>query len=396
MDGFDAQILDYLNARGSAEGLKQALGVLTIPVGSSPSKINSNIIVSDVTGDLTPDVVMDLIVLPAGDDAFLPYGAVFVYACSEGRFLSSFKADLSYIGVGASLAYDGIRAVSDMNLNGVPEIIFSFVDNCGTHLNCTRPFRIVEWDGMEFKDLIHGRHLYTGEIYTSAYVYNGDGVIRDTNGDGYLELTLTNGIEHYYPDSGPDRERTEIWAWNGSAFTLVRWEHTPPVYRIHAVWDGDDASRFGAYTRALAFYQQAIFDEKLLGWSAGQYWRPASETWFWQDYTPPPPDPDERSRLSAYARYRILLLHTVQGNLLEAQVVYDTLQQKYPVGSIGDQYAALATVFWETYNTSPSLAAACNKAVAHADAHAKEILSPLGYDVYYQRSYTPEDICPFK
>ena len=41
----------------------------------------------------------------------------------------------------------------------------------------------------------------------------------------------------------------------------------PPKYRFQAVYDGDDASRFGEYDRALALYQQAVFDEALLGWN---------------------------------------------------------------------------------------------------------------------------------
>ena len=79
----------------------------------------------------------------------------------------------------------------------------------------------------------------------------------------------------------------------------------------------------------------------------------------------------------------------------EAQIVYDTLQQKFPSGTIGSQYASLAVVFWEEMNTSGDITAACAKAIEFAEDHPEEILSPLGYDVYSRRSYEPEDICTF-
>jgi len=112
----------------------------------------------------------------------------------------------------------------------------------------------------------------------------------------------------------------------------------------------------------------------------------------------PTPDPDERPRLSAYARYRIMLLHIVQGSMPEAQVVYETLQDEFPARAVGHQYAELATVFWEGYNASEDIAAACGKAIEYASAHADEVLTPLGSGFYGsgQRDYAPEDICSLR
>jgi hypothetical protein len=182
------------------------------------------------------------------------------------------------------------------------------------------------------------------------------------------------------------------------------------VYRLHAIWDGDDASRLGDYAEALALYQRAIFDESLLGW-----WNPIRAPLL-EDYAvPPPPEPDERPRLSAYARYRIVLLHVVQGNLREAQIAYDTLQSRFAADSVGHQYAELARVYWEEYDSSHDVGSACDKAIEHTrtaetatldtigqssttlegvrSAVLQDILAPI-----YSPShpYAPEDICPFK
>ena len=122
-------------------------------------------------------------------------------------------------------------------------------------------------------------------------------------------MVLTNGLGEAYPELGPQRARTDFWEWNGEGFVLARWEYTRPVFRIHAIWDGDDATWFGEYDRALAFYQDAVFNEQLVGWSLGRLW-PDS---FYGGQPTPPPDPAERDRLNAYGRYRIVLLQAVQG-----------------------------------------------------------------------------------
>ena len=143
----------------------------------------------------------------------------------------------------------------------------------------------------------------------------------------------------------------------------------------------------------MAFYQQGVFDTELPGWASGQLW-PDRE---YGDAPTPTPDPEEDPRLSAYGRYRIMLLHAVQGFQQEAQIVYDTLQEKFPDGTLGSQYAELARVFWAEYSSSGDVESACAEAVAFAEAQSSTILRPLGKAFYGsgQREYNPEDICPF-
>jgi hypothetical protein len=151
---------------------------------------------------------------------------------------------------------------------------------------------------------------------------------------------------------------------------------------------------FGDYEAALAFYQQAVFDEELIGWSQGRLW-PDRE---YGGNPTPTPDPEERPRINAYGRYRIMLLHAVQGFQSPAQVVLDTLQEKFPAGTVGHPYAELAAVFWMEYSGSGDVGLACDKSIAYAADHPRETLVFLGRSFYGsgQREYAPEDICPFR
>ena len=151
------------------------------------------------------------------------------------------------------------------------------------------------------------------------------------------------------------------------------------------------------------FYQQAIFDEKLNWWSdARRDYLTALSCQSVGAEVPPAPTPDinERLILSAYSRYRILLLHAVRGYQPEAQTVYDALQEKFPSEVIGHSYAELASVFWNEYLAGNNTGAACVKALQYAVTHEDEVLLPLGGAFYKTwdryNEYKSGDICPFK
>ncbi|MFQ5410480.1 MAG: hypothetical protein ACE5FI_18890, partial [Anaerolineales bacterium] len=379
-------IRDYLNARGGAESLQAALGG---PFASKDELLpaRAQVFTTDVTGDAAPEVVVDFGLFVSDENID---GELFVFTCQDGQYEAIAAEPLLGYVLSDDWPDPGVRAIQDMNGNGKAEIVSSSVVIVGTHANFTRLFQIIEWDGSQFTDLIQG-----GDNQPNvADVFNGDGAIRDIDGDGILELELTHGVGRGPEVSALERSRTDVWAWDGAAFTLADTRAAaPPVFRIQALWDGDAAKLRGEYDSALADYQQAVFDEELLGWSAG---RIASDAAYEGGATPVP-DSDEWPRLAAYGRYRILLLHAAQGYLPEAQTVYDTLQEKFPEGTVGSAYAALATAFWDEFSAQDDIAAACEAAIDYAAAHADQILAPLGSDFYGfgQPDYAPEDLCPF-
>jgi hypothetical protein len=256
-----------------------------------------------------------------------------------------------------------------------------------------REHQILEWDGSHFAELVPAL-----DGFSPASSFDRPGRIEDVEGDGLLELLLPQAIVPEYPDSGPQRMRTDTWGWNGTAFELMRSDFEEPTYRFQAVQDGDQATRLAEFDRALALYLRAIAGTDLLGWSRGRLW---PDIWYSVSGGPsatPTPDLDESIRLGAYGRYRILLIHAARGNVAEALAVYDDLQQMFPAGSPGHPYARLATAFWESSQSGASVEDGCRSAIEYAAGHAGDVLEPLGSGFYgwFNRDYTPQDICPFQ
>jgi hypothetical protein len=226
--------------------------------------------------------------------------------------------------------------------------------------------------------------------------------ITDIDGNGTKELVLKD----YGPagfdiivNFGPWRGKRVVFTWDGLHFLLSFVEMDPPEYRFQALQDADRFFLMGDYDRALGYYQNVIFSKGLEWWSEERkdYERQTYYASLLEPPTPIPPDPDpnEYPTLAAYARYRILLLHLTLGWESDAKVIYDSLQQKFPQGVTGHQYASLATTLWSSYQRSGDLAAACSEVIEYVDGHQDEILYPLNpYHYGQSHRYTPEDICP--
>ncbi len=388
VEGFEPQILAFLNAGGAPESLREVLSELSLTDdGGIVWRAWAQAVAVDVTGNTTADVVVSLSFAVEGQYAD---GALFVFSCQDQAYQGGLVTPLGGQLLSIGGPDPGIRVIQDMNANGVAEIVLSYIEVIGTHSNYTRLFRILEWDGSQFVDLVQSDSVPSD----TAAVQNGDGAVYDTNGNRNLELVLTNGVGQGYEDGGPQRERTEFWTWNGYAFRLARSEYEPPVYRFQAVQDGDDSALAGRFEQALDFYEQAIFDDGLLGWSQGQFWPEAAHA----DTPTPTPDPDERSRLSAYALYRTMLVHVLTDAMEDAQIAFEELQGQFPEGISGHQYAELAKAFWEEYSARADVGRACVRAAEYADAHTDEVLVPLGssYYGYLNRNLTAQDVCPFE
>ncbi|OGO31193.1 MAG: hypothetical protein A2136_09830 [Chloroflexi bacterium RBG_16_54_11] len=293
-----------------------------------------------------------------------------------------------------------------MNLDGIPEII---TNEQSGHMNVSHSVMILEWEGHQFESIIQGESYAEGKHFNVAFM---DGVtevsIRDIDDNKTLELILnSNGLfegTYAYISGAPWRKETHIYSWNGELFVLYRVEFSPPDYRFQAVQDGDRASLVGDYDLALGFYQEAILSDELDWWS--------NDRWDYEirsklAHTTPVPTPildfREYPNLAAYASYRILLLHVVQGSLHEAEIVFNMLKEKFMLGQPGFTYVELATSFWNEFQTSSNIGQACAKAIEYASMHPFELLSYLGNGEYARTyygdqslEYQPEDICPLR
>jgi len=160
----------------------------------------------------------------------------------------------------------------------------------------------------------------------------------------------------------------------------------------------------GRYDLALDSYQQAISSDQLDWWSPEKAQQLRFQIWAHNNPTPEPTptdlpvDPNEYYILAAYSRFRIMLLNLVQGDVIEAEAVYNQLQQLFPPGQPGSAYAELAESFWIAYQNTYELSLACSQAVAYARANPQTILEPIGGFAHGFQSffYKAEDICPIK
>jgi hypothetical protein len=211
---FEPQILAYLNARGDAQGLEATLNRLVLDNDGEAWNAASHVHTADVTGDAVPEVVVDLLFYVEGQYAD---GALFVFRCQDRKYVGG-----AVMYIGGQLFPDRepepvVRAIQDMNGDGTPEIVLAYITIIGTHANYARAFQILEWNGGRFVDLIRS----DGSYAHAAEVFNGDGVICDTDGDGIFELELTHGVGRGPDASTPDQACTDVWAWNGEAFILA-------------------------------------------------------------------------------------------------------------------------------------------------------------------------------
>jgi hypothetical protein len=328
-------------------------------------------------------------------DLMFATGFLYIFGCQDGEYQSLYVQD----DVTGYLWPFGLASITDGNRNGIPEI--TLVTNWWSQGG--RDFEIYEWDGTNFRHILvpdPSEYPLAGEIFIEA---TGSLYFEDIDGDYIKEVVAERGIPVWstYWDGLPWRYETNYYKWDGLNYVFSKREFDAPTYRFQAVQDGDRFSLAGNYNLALAMYQEAIFSDELEWWSPERQanLREVWEVEFGDDPTPTPvpSDPDEYYYLAAYSRYRIMLLHILQGWMDEAEVVYNTLQDKFPEEQVGHQFAEMATIFWHEYQETQDIPQACSLAIDYVDTHS-EILFYLG-DRHHGdqgKRYTPMDICPFE
>lgn len=309
--------------------------------------------------DLTGDGVDEIIV-----NAILENGSFWeVLGCHEGQYqdmVNLLETTPRYL-----------RFVVDLNGNRLPEIV-SYVQTQPKNVP-TFEFYIQEWDGQVFHELMDnsrftevGLRLPKDVTDWSRAISRASVTTRDVNGDGLYELVITGGLVSLTStcETRFEREFVETWTWYGDSFQLLDRTYIPPIYRFQRAADGDLAFALGNLEVALTAYQDVLFDNNL--YSQDQY-LPHLE------YCRTMSSGDalienEQAQLMAYARWRILLINAIGGAGDAVEVVYQTLQDKFPKGEPGHSYAEIATAFWEQYQVTNDLEEACQAAGKSAAA----------------------------
>jgi hypothetical protein len=343
--------------------------------------------------DLTNDGIRELIIRNQNE------GYLSVYGCQSGKYENLLTVDNFIEYVEFSLE---ITAIQDLNHNGVKELVVGMIAS-----HCCTGIMAYEWNGVSFENLVKTWYI----DYESGKLEHRDMVdlggiaqagVADIDGNGIYELMLDGGRPSYTGGwtgiDGPWRKQKVIYMWNGENYVWYSQEYYPPNFRFEAIQDGDTATIRGDYDSALKFYQAAIFDDKLKSWTQ-EVWRDLSQNQDSQILSYPdiekmPFNQDEYDQLSAYARYRIMIIYLKQGWDSDAKTAYETLVEKYPQGNLGYPYAELATEFWNKYQSSHDITFSCDEAITYATKHTG-ILESLGSHGLFDKHYEPESICPF-
>jgi hypothetical protein len=370
--GTDKEILEYLNEGGT---IPSAIAKLKTAIRGDYQEYAYQ--------DVTNDGIYDLIFID-----FSMFGTLHILYCNNGMY-QAFSSPVT----GAEFLYDNQKIlVQDLNLNSVPDVIF--LQLYGNSLQ----IHTFEWDGSTFQGL-------------SPSAETGQGItVEDVDQNGTKEIIATGIISLYgfygYPYFGSSdfnipqiRLMTYVYSWNGANFVFSSEKFEAPQYRFQATQDGDYEALLKEYDQALLLYQDAIFSNELNWWSPAQYEFMKNKYYNSNATLPPAPveDTSEYPRLAAYAYYRIMLLHLVQGNESEVATTYNTLQQKFGNDPYGSPYAEMASVFWKAYQSTHKMYDGCAAAIQYAAEHP-EILTPLGSDYHGSQShiYVPADVCPFR
>jgi len=375
VDSLNKQFTDYtLNFLNSGGAIKSIL--------TSFNHSDENIQYKDLTGDGISELIV-------------AYGIWFdIFGCSKGKFqlLSVFTTD----------AAQGSKIIDivDINLNGLPDLIGYFYGCYG--FRCPS-IEVYEWNGSEFKSLISVDSECWQTMPAPLEVE-----IKDLDQNGTQEIILKHDGKPWPDGFGyPYRAVLRICSWNGETIDLVTNEYVQPVYRYQALQDGDSAILAGNFSNALTLYTQVISDDTLKWFTAErndyEFWLYRSEYFPSMDEptpTAPPslqPDPAGYPKLAAYAYFRIMLLHLVQGQESDATTVYNTLQEKFGSDPYAHPYVEMASAFWNAFQSTQKMYDGCAAAIQYAVEHP-ELLTPLGSDYHGAQShiYVPADMCPFR
>jgi hypothetical protein len=321
--------------------------------GALPPETPGQVVATEVTGDAEPEIIVALWYV---GEAVAPAGDLLIFGRQGAGYALLYQEGYDPSGPAVRLLQ-----VLDANGDGRQDVIYT-LSTCGAH-TCFESLEILSWQETGFYSLMGGRLDMPYPTYAVT-----PGRIDAESGS-----VASVGAE-------PQRGYSEVWEWNGSVFTVTQQIWAPPVYRYHALLDGDHALLAGDYPASVAAYERVIGDDVLQEWGA------ASGA----------VDPGvERAQLTAFARWRLALTYARADDPDSAQAQVELLQTNYPVGTVGHDVAALTQVFWAAYAADGSVVDGCVALVAAAkqDTSVHDFFN-ISYG-YANPRWEAEDVCPF-
>lgn len=346
-------ILIFLNNGGGVNQLDAELyesGYLAQPVGILP-------------GDINTDQRTDLAVLVINPYSPLvpPDGKLMVYVCRDGSYELFEPVTNSDLNQNSPI----LKYFQDLNSDTGDELVVSY-SFCGA-TTCFEAPMIYGWRDNRVKDI-----LDSSEMFSSPEIS-----LEGPDPEGFYAIKVTSGG---FSSAGAGPQRSEIISYAYSpetqSWNLFARSNGKSNYRIHRLHDADNLARQEKFPDALLLYQQVISSSGLQDWV----------------------DPEvEQNTLSAYARFKMIVIYTMTGKEDLANAAIDAFESSTPVDSQEFVYLELARIFRMASSTD-DWGEACNEVIRYIANHEDEVLKPLGSEQfgYGNPDYTAEDICPWK
>jgi len=216
----------YLNAGGVASDLEKLLNwEENIQNGSARAIGLARVFHTDVTGDSVPDV---LVSYRTSFRYYVPDIRLFFSHCRDGQYegglVLSLRGGIDDTPTNVLNPDHGVWGIQDMNGNGVPEIVFSYMgfafEGSMAYVGGSLAYVfILEWDGNQMVHLVnHGNYTSSIAAHGIGFVPGG-GRIVDVDGNGTLELVIQNSLS--CREEIGQADRIEVYAWDGHSFSLT-------------------------------------------------------------------------------------------------------------------------------------------------------------------------------
>ena len=354
--------------------------------------------------DLTGDGINELVVGANGE--------LDVYSCVEQTY-----KNILHINAALVNPYDFpvILQVKDLNMNNVPDIVISYL----TSAIGDKSISINEWNGETLQPLLiydHGPDSETTSRIANGLQWNLNSTdhfrmscqaelrYSDLDYNGTKEIIVKDAgpcDKQTFYESGPWLGQQVTFTWNGESFLLSDYRIDSPAYRYQALQEADRAFLMRDYDQASILY------DKVVGSTMLEWYSLDRKKYFWDIYSAklagrdtseihlPYLRADEYQYLSAYARFRKIVLLLASGKQADAYYTYQLLDQIYTEKNPGFWHAEMGRIYWKAVQEGMSLTDACRPVIEYVEQNPK-LLEALGDQWHGEQShiYIAADVCP--
>ena len=340
-------ITQFLNDGGTVQRLQQEILTEWDAFGET-----GYIETIDLTGEGTVEIVLGYIA--PGD-----VGTMLIFGCQAGQYLQLFEM------ISDGTAPPAIITLGDINNNSPNEVVITR-RVCTDPEACDLQTQIIAW---EFR---LGRFV---NLLTDTVLTINTPELRDIDNDQVDELVISLDSTGTAA-TGPLRQGTNIYDWNGQLYVLSRIQLQAPTYRIQVIHEGDRLFSQQRMTGAIAAYELALEDNDLR---------------FWFN--------DGPINTISYAQYRLILAYAFLGDSGGIITTLDEMNSTFTLAegeTIEDLpvYVQMANAFVEALSQVGDLHESC----LAVQAIIEERDEALGFINRYGRrspTYTALALCPY-